>query len=357
VHAIAWRRARATDVLDELPLIEVVSGLAPDAVALCRRDHEEAPTEIHDYIQLLREVPVSWFPAIGAMVNRIERLESAHNAIRTMFERAIVPRALAAATAVTATNQFLMGVQNAMVAGRRIVDARRMAVATFDISRIPQLSLNEAHAQLGAMATIGDLMAGTHRQPALTKAASDEIEAITSIAGCLHDSFGEVAPIIRLGWAETLSEFDRPAPLANLAGLPGWAEVPTELRRTLQQFVDWLFSRINRSERAADDAINELVRICLLMSAHSPVDKIIPAHLVAPAPAKLGSKLFLALDIARVRKGMTTLIRDDRDRIISRAVIDDIVDGRAQATVTHIETAITTFTPAMRFQLVSGAVR
>jgi hypothetical protein len=146
-------------------------------------------------------------------------------------------------------------------------------------------------------------------------------------------------------------------PLANLAGLPGWAEVPTELRRTLQQFVDWLFSRINRSERAADDAINELVRICLLMSAHSPVDKIIPAHLVAPAPAKLGSKLFLALDIARVRKGMTTLIRDDRDRIISRAVIDDIVDGRAQATVTHIETAITTFTPAMRFQLVSGAVR
>lgn len=357
VQAIVWRRARSADVRDELPLIEVVSGLAPNPVAVCRRDHDEAPPEIHDYIQLLREVPVSWFPAIGAMVRRIEQLESAQNAVRTMLERALVPRTLAAPSAVVAQTKFLKGVQGAMVAGRRIVETRRSAVATLDVARIPLLSLKEAHAQLGAMATIGDLIAGTHRQPALTRAATDEIEAITQIASCLNESFGEVAPIIRLGWAESLSEFDRPAPLANLAGLPGWAEVPNELRRTLQSFVDWLFSRIDRSEQAAQDAINELVRICLLMAAHSPVDKIIPAHLVAPAPAKLGSKLFLALDIARVRKGMTTLVRDDHDRIISRAVIDEIVDGRAQATVTHIAAAITTFTPAMRFQLVSGIKR
>jgi hypothetical protein len=357
VRAIAWRRARAVDVRDELPLIEVASGLAPDPVAVCRREHDEVPSEIHDYIQLLREVPVSWFPAIAAMVHRIEQLESAHIAIRTMFERAMTPRFMAAAAEVSAGNRFLKGVQNAMVAGRRVVEARRMSVAMLDVARIPQLSLKEAHAQLGAMATIGDLIAGSHRQPALIRAATDEIEAISSIASCLHESFGEVAPIVRLGWAETLSEFDRPAQLSTLASLRGWGEVPMELRRTLQSFVDWLFSRIDRSDDAAEDAINELVRICLLMAAHSPVDKIIPAHLVAPAPAKLGSKLFLNLDITRVRKGMLTLVRDDRDRIISRAVIDDIVDGRAQATVTHIESAITTFTPAMRFQLVGGIMR
>jgi hypothetical protein len=357
VRAIAWRRARAVDIRDELPLIEVASGLAPDAVAVCRREHEEVPSEIHDYVQLLREVPVSWFPAIAARIRRIELLDSAHNAIRTMFERAVTPRLLAAAAEITAGNRYLKGVQNAMVAGRRVVEARRMSVAMLDIARIPLLSLREAHAQLSTMATIGDLIAGSHRQPALTRAASDEIEAIASIAGCLHESFGEVAPIVRLGWAEALSEFDRPAPLANLAGLQGWGEVPMELRRTLQGFVDWLFSRINRSEDAAEDAINELVRICLLMAAHSPVDKIIPAHLVAPVPAKLGSRLFLTLDISRVRRGMTALVRDDRDRIISRAVVDDIVDGRAQATVTHIESAITTITPSMRFQLVGGIMR
>ena len=357
VHAIAWRRTRAADLRDEVPMIEVASGLAPNPVAVCRREHEGVPDEIHDYVQLLREVPVAWFPAIANMVRRIEQLESAHTAIRTMFERALTPHYLAAAAEVTATSRFLKGVQNAMVAGRRFVDARRAAVATLDIARIPSLSLTQAHAQLTTMATIGDLVAGTHRQPALTRAAAEEIDAIATIAGCLHESFGEVPPIVRLGWAETLSEFDRPAPLANLAGLTGWGEVPIELRRTLQGFVDWLFSRINRADQAADDAINELVRICLLMAAHAPVDKIIPAHLIAPVPAKLGSKLFLTLDISRVRKGMTTLIRDDRDQIISRAVIDDIADGRAQATVTQISKAITTFTPAMRFQLVGGLVR
>ncbi len=357
VHAIAWRRARAADLRDEVPLMEVASGLAPNPVAVCRREHDEAPDEIHDYVQLLREVPVSWFPAIAAMVQRIERLESAHAAIRTMLERAIVPRALAAPRQVTAANRYLKGVQNAMVAGRRVVEARRAAAAALEAARVARLSLAEAHTQLRAMSTIGDLISGTHRQPALTRAANEEIDGIATIAGCLHESFGEVPPIVRLGWAETLSEFDRPAPLENLAGLPGWGEVAIELRRTLQGFVDWLFGRIDGKQEDAQDAITELVRLCLLMAAHAPVDKIIPAHLVAPAPAKLGSKLFLALDISRVRKGMTMLVRDERDRIVSHAVIDDIVDGRARASVTQIHAAITTFTPAMRFQLVGGAGR
>ncbi len=357
VNAIAWRRRRAADVRDEVPLIEAVSGLAPSAVAVCRREHEEAPDEIQDYTQLLREVPVSWFPTLAAMVQRINRLESAHAAMRAMIERAAAPRTLAAPYQVTATNRFLKGVQNAMVAGRRMVEDRRASIAMVDASRIGLLSLAEAHVHLTALTTIGDLLTNVHRQPALTRAANEEIDAINTIAGCLHESFGEVSAIVRLGWAETLSEFDRPAPLAQLAGLPGWGEIPVELRRTLQSFVDYLFARIDQKQQPAKDAINELVRICLLMAAHAPVDRIIPAHLITPAPARLGGKLFLTLDIARVSKGMVTLIRDDADRIISRAVIDDIVDGRAQATITHVTATIQTITPAMRFQLVGGVGR
>ncbi len=242
-----------------------------------------------------------------------------------------------------------------MVASRQVVEERRLAVTMFEPARIATLSLAQAHVQLTQSSTIGDLLLGTHRQPALTRAAQDEIDAITTVSGCLHESFGEVSALVRLGWAEMLSSFDRPAPLDNLAGLPGWGEVPVELRRRLQGFVDWLFSRIDRTRQPAVDAVNELVRVCLLMAAQAPVDKIVPAHLIAPAPARLGSKLFLALDVTRVRKGMMTLVRDDHDRIISRAVVDDIVDGRAQATITHVATAITTITPAMRFQLVGGA--
>ena len=357
VNAIIWRRVRAVDVRDEVPMIETASGLAPSAIAVCRREHEEAPDEIHDYVQLLREVPVSWFPAIGAMVGRIERLESAQAALRTAIERAITPRMLAAPYMVSAQSRYLAGVQNALIAGRKVVETRRLAVAQFDMLRIAALSLAETQAHLTQASTIGDLVAGTHRQPALTKAALDEIDAITAIAGCLHESFGEVSPVVRLGWAEILSAFDQPAPLQNLAGLPGWGEVPVEQRRDLQGFVDWLFARIDRGNQAAHDAINELVRVCLLMAAHAPVDKIIPAHLVAPVPAKIGTRLLLALDVTRVRKGMTTLIRNERDQIVSHAVVEEISAGRVQASITKILAPITTVTSAMRFQMVAGTVR
>ena len=92
--------------------------------------------------------------------------------------------------------------------------------------------------------------------------------------------------MIRLGWAEILSEFDRPAPLESLSGLPGWPEVPMELRRTLQSFVDWLFSRIDRNQPQAKNAINELVRVAMLMGDSPSTGSSPPAGLAGPCPAQ-----------------------------------------------------------------------
>ena len=64
-----------------------------------------------------------------------------------------------------------------------------------------------------------------------------------------------------------------------------------------------------------------------------------------------------ALDIDRVRKGMLAVIRDDRDRIVSQAVVDDIADGVAQARITHLHAAITTIVPTMRIELAGARMR
>jgi hypothetical protein len=229
-------------------------------------------------------------------------------------------------------------------------------VAQLNMQALNTLSLAQTHIQLRETACLGDFIDGRHRAPLLTRLASEEIEGIGQVAGCLHAGFGEVAPVVRLGWAEILSEFDRPAPLQSLAGLPGWPEVPMELRRTLQGFVDWLFHRIDRNNEKAKSALNELVRIAMLMAAEAPVDKIIPAQLVAPAPARIGSRFQLALDISRVRKGMSVLIRDRDDRIVSRAVIDDLIDGHVSASLVQNHAGISTLTSDMRFHLVSGTM-
>ncbi|TGX53699.1 hypothetical protein E5A73_12850 [Sphingomonas gei] len=351
VSVIAWRRVREADYRDSAPVLEMASGLAPDPVIACRREHPDVPEELDDYVELLRDAPVKWFPPIAREVARIDRLEAARAAIEAMRYRALLP---ILARTFFPTNRIMFGVQQAFVAQQRVVQDRRALIAQIDYSRITALSLAQTHVQIQQTASIGDLIDGRHRQPTLTRMATSEMEAIGQVAACLHAAFAEVAPVIRLGWAEILSEFDRPAPLASLAGLPGWPEVPLADRRTLQGFVDWLFARIDRSQQEAVNAINELVRIALLMSAHAPVDAIIPARLVAPAPAVLGTRFQLALDITRIRKGMITVIRDRNDRIVSRAVIDDIVDGHAMAVMTQNLGGLVSLTNDLRFHLVTG---
>lgn len=352
VGAIAWRRVREAENRGLAPVLEISSGLAVSPIVACRRDHEEVPDEIDDYVELLRDAPVKWFPAIAAAVERIDRLEAARAAIEMMRIRASLP--LFHLPPPPAPPKYLRGVHQALSAQRRIVEDRRAMVAQINLNALARLSLAQTHVQIRETASLADLISGRHRQPALTRMAGEMIEGIAQIAGCLHASFAEVAPAIRLGWAEILSEFDRPAPLQSLAGLPGWPEVPLDLRRALQGFVDWLFHQVDRDERQATNAVNELVRIAMLMAADAPVDRIIPARLVEPIPAKVGQRFQLALDIGRIRKGMVTLIRDRDDRIVSRAVIDDVVDGHASAVIVQNLAAITTISHEMRFHLVSG---
>jgi len=200
-------------------------------------------------------------------------------------------------------------------------------------------------------ASLGDLIAGDHQRPQLTSLASQEIEQIGQVAACLHDSFGDTPPVVRLGWAEILSEFDQPAPLDRLSGLPQWNELDLDLKRTQQGFVDWLFSRIDRSIPAAVQAINELVRVCLLMAAHAPVDRIIPARLVAPARAEVGSRFDIAVDIRQARIGMVALVRSDDGKAVARAIVEDLSEGQARARVTQTFLAVGMLAAGARVEL------
>ena len=353
VEALAWRRVRESGHRTPVATLEIASGLAAEPVAACRQEHEEIPDEIEDYVELLRDAPVKWFPRIAAEVGRIQKLEAARAAIEKMRERAALPFIVAAPKTVGPVPKLLRGVHQALVAQRRVAEQRRLAVAQVNLAALHNLSLLQAQIQIRETASLADLIGGRHRQPSLTKMATEEMEAIGQVAGCLHAAFGEVAPAIRLGWAEILSEYDRPASLESLAGLPDWAEVPMELRRTLDGFVDWLFGRIDRNIPEAHSAVNELVRIAMLMASHAPVDRIVPARLVAPVPARIGTRLQLAVEAARIRKGMTALIRDRDNRLISRAVVEDLVDGHASAILTHNLISVASLTADMRIELVN----
>lgn len=349
VSAIMFRRPPRADRVDELPVFESSAALAPSPVSVCLGEHQAVPEEVRDYVGLLRDAPVAWFPAVLERVRVIDRLEAARAALAAARARAAAHAAWAAQAA--AMGRMLAAVARATAAQAAVLEQRRVAVMQIDLGAIAAMDLSVTHRALAETASLGDLAAGDHGRPELSRLAVAEIEQIGQVAACLHEAFGETAPAIRLAWAELLSEFDAPAPLAQLAGLPQWGDQPLDLRRTQQGLVDFLFSRIDRDRSEAEAAMNGLVRVCLLMAAHAPVDRVIPARLVAPAPARPGVRLDLALDIRLARIGQVAVVRGQANAVIARAVVEDLSDGVARARITESFQPTVTLAAGVRIDL------
>jgi hypothetical protein len=350
VTAIAYRRARRADRALVTPTAPAVAGLVPEPAAACLDAHEEVPEEIRDYVALFREAPVAWFPHVARRLALLDRLEAARAALAASRMRAalaFIPAPLAPSA------PRLLGVVHRVIAAQRaVLEPRRLEAVRLDLATVATLDLSGVRRLLNDRASLGDLASGEHNRPELARRASAELEDVARVAACLHATFGEAAPAIRLGWAELLSGFDEPAPLETLAGLPGWSELPIELRRRQQELVDWLFSRIARDIPRAEAAMNELVRICLLMAAHAPLDRVIPARLVASVTVRPGVRLDLALDIKVARVGMTALLRDAEARPVGTAVVEDLGEGIARARIVKgLTTSAVTLVAGLRVEL------
>ena len=87
------------------------------------------------------------------------------------------------------------------------------------------------------------------------------------------------------------------------------------------------------------------------MAAHAPVDRVIPARLVAPAPARVGTTLDLSVDTRLVRVGMTALIRGADTQPIAHAVIEDLSEGVARARIARTFQTVTSIATSVRVEL------
>jgi hypothetical protein len=341
VSAILFRRPRAAEPTHVIPATQASGGYAESPVTVCLRDHDSVPEELRDYVGLFRDAPVRWFPDVHGRLALIDRLDAARAALIGVRARAANPAAIVRGPDDHAP-RHLAAVHHAHQAQRSIIDERRNRALGIDFTQSAGAELAQVHLALSEHASLADIMAGDHSRPALSRHVANALDCMAQVAGCLHASFGEAPPIMRLEWAESLSEFDQSAPLSRLSGLAGWNALPLELRRTQQGFVDWLFALIDRQNQQAVGAVNELVRICILLAAHAPVDRLIPAQLVAPTPARVGGRLELAANVRLVRVGMTALLRGGDNRLIAHAIVDDIADGLARARIVRVFLNVTT---------------
>ena len=351
-NVILFRRPRRARRVRAVATAPATAAYDLSPIVACNREHLAVPEEIHSYVGLLRDAPVAWFPQVHPHLDRIDRLETARAALAAVQHRARqAPMVLLGLQMAQSAPKFLRAIGHSMTAQRAVLEQRRQHALQLDLGAVQAANLANARRVLLERAAMADMIAADHNRAVLAKACALEIEQIGDAAACLHDSFGDTPAIVRLQWAEVLSEYDLPAPLHDLNGLEGWSDMAIDLRRTQQGLVDWLFGRIDREIPTAVTAINELVRICLLMAAHAPVDRIIPARLVNPTPARIGGRLSLFTDIAVARIGMTALIRNHNAELIAQAVVEDITDGVAHTRIVRTYGAVDTITAAARIHL------
>ncbi|MGF6743928.1 hypothetical protein [Paraburkholderia atlantica] len=350
-NIVLYRRPRRAARVSLVPTVAAASAADTAPIVACNREHPAVPEEIQAYVALLRDAPVSWFPNVHPVIDRIDRLDSMRAALVSVQQRAAAAPPVTAPVMPASASKFVQTVGKVMLAQQSALAGRRTQALQLDLGAIASSNLANARRVLIQRGSLADLLAGDHNRAALSTAVAQEIDQIGAAAACLHDAFGDAPPASRLQWAELLSEFDQPVLLRDLSGLAGWTGLPPDTRRTQQGLVDWLFGRVDASIPAAQTAISELVRICLLMAAHAPVERLIPARLVAAAPARPGSVFHVFADSSAVRIGMTALVRDAGGKVLAHAVVEDLSDGIAQSRITQTFGAIDTLTASARIDL------
>jgi hypothetical protein len=341
VRMIVFRRPRATPHIRVAASAPAASALTESPILACTRSHPAVPEVLREYVGTLRLGPVFWFPPVAQAVSLIDRLDAARAALLGIQFRATAAKPVFTAAAPTRGTKLMVAAYQVVTLARTSVDTIRPMAAALDVGAISSAGLAAVHQTIRQIASLDDLIVADHNRPVLARQAAALIEQIGEAAACLHASFADVPPVSRLAWGTLLSEFATPVPLAQLSSLPGWNDLPIDTRRTQQGLVDWLFGQINRSNASAVNGVNDLVRVCILLAADAPVDRIIAAHLMAPAPSQIGGRIHVAVDERVVRTGMTALIRDAAQQPIAHAIVDDLDQGVAHARIVQTFQSLT----------------
>jgi len=338
VKFIAYVRPREADNLLATPTHAVDPGALAAPVPACLREHPDVPDEIADMLRVVRDAPARWFVGAPPLLQRLDRSEPLLRLVQVAKARAVAGLAtpiVAATAGVTKVSQAIAGVAARQA---QALAPRVAAMQSLDIAALAGLTWQGQRAQAEQLVSFADLADGGHGRADVARAAAAELENIRSVVVCLHASFSGVLPVLRLQWAETLSEFDAAPSLRNLAALPRWTEIPFEDRRRMQAYVDWLFGQVEPGQPEAVALVNDVVRMALLLASHAPVDRIVAGRLARPVTGVVpGTRIpLVALDLSKLRIGMQAVAYRG-DQVVARALVEDI--GGAEVSARVIETA------------------
>lgn len=339
VQFLAYMRPREADNLSATLTHAVDPGLVDAPVPACLREHPDVPDELTDMLRVLREAPASWFVKAPPLLLQLDKVDHLVRLVQSAQMRAaagVAPPLLA--TRVVGTSKLGDAIASLAQRQAAALAPRFAAVQNLGVASLASGTWQGIRAQAEPVVSFADLAEGGHGRPDVARAAAAEMENFRSIVACLHAEFSATPALLRLEWADTLSEFDAAPNLRNLGNLARWTEIAYLDRRQMQAYVDWLFAQIPVAQPQAVALINDVVRMCLLLACHAPVGRIVAGHMARPLTG-VGVGVHIPLTVAepgKLRVGMQALLYRGAD-LIARAQVADV--GALEVTAQVIHTA------------------
>ncbi|MFY0566326.1 hypothetical protein ACN28E_21155 [Archangium lansingense] len=333
VPFLVFQRPRESDLTRDTSSRLLDPGLGKDILPEVLASTAAAPPELLAYTELIRDSPLKWFSLAPQLLHGLDRLDLIHRTFEWAYSRAVQRRPVQLPIITGRTSpRYSQGLSQLLSVREELLTRGRLSYFQYYQPAVlytrTWLELQQsAHEQL----SLGDLIDTAQGRPEVSRNAAAELEHITKVAMGLYERFGEVLPAIRLQWAEQFSQYDGTVDLHDLSRLPRWGQIEITARREVQRLVDWLFQRVVHTQPDAVSLMSDLVRVCLLLASHAPVNELLSGHVSKPTTAKVGGTLELAVDPARVRVGMHVMIRSGSQTV--QAVVEDLSSGVVRARV------------------------
>ena len=332
LRSAVWDTRQVEQLLEPVLLRQVV----PE----CLASPSEPPDELRQLLDVWREAPAAWFPQVKKQLTQIGKLGTSRDLLRRAVEKKAAPAKTLTVQPSKASGAVAAPLLLAMQSLQTNIFTFHQSAAKVDTSRFTVMPWLETQQVAETVLTLGDLLDGDGVGTTVRESALSEVENIGRVATCLYDAMGEVPAILRLGWVTRLSQFDTAFDLRRLSVLPRWNEVPTLLRQTLQLHTDWLYGRVDSSRSEALALVRDLVRVCILLASHAPVDEVVSGTVTKAATVRPGVRIPVRLDPTRIRAGMSVTLYQ-ANTAVGKGVVEDLEDGGATVSVVQAYQEVT----------------
>jgi|GEM_PF-3268443 len=324
VKFLVYHRPRTLDNVAGMPVRDIYHDLVQTQPPYCSSCDLEIPKQLEAMTELLRDMPIGWFPTCQVLLKQLNRIQSMTNLFLTVKERSGFRYDFLSSHTPDWVDKRELGkaVQKTYEMSRGKAKDHREYIARMDYSVLKELSWQQQKSVASELVTPGDMIEGDHGNSAVVAKTSRLLRDITHMAGHLYHAFLKIDPAMRMKWVTTLSQYDSPVNLRALSSLHRWGEVEYEVRVHMQKLVDWLFQQIRLADPKAEAVMSDIVRCCILLASHAPVDKIVSGHVDEAKSVNKGDKLDITVPTKDVAIGQIVEVFD-KDQML-RAVVENI---------------------------------